>query len=355
MIRALALVPYPTGRVPGQRYRIEQWAPLLRAEGVEVTFSSFLSVRGMDVLYRPGFTATKLREGVGGYVKRLVEVVRPSSADVVFVYREASLLGPAWIERLHSWRLPLVFDFDDAIYLRDSSPANGWARILKPVRKPGAICHLARHVIVGNDVLASFANGHARAVTVIPSTIDTESYQPKCRHPNPRPIVGWTGSATTRRYLASLGSALRKLQQREDFELLVIGVRIEIDGVRVRCIPWKAETEVEDLRRLDVGLMPLADDEWCRGKCGMKALQYMALGIPPVVSPIGANTKIVRDGVDGFHVRTEEEWVERIVLLLRDEALRKRMGEAARKRVEDAYSARVHAPRVAQVLRDAAG
>jgi glycosyltransferase involved in cell wall biosynthesis len=355
MIRVLALVPYPAGRAPGQRYRIEQWAPLLRAAGVEVTFSPFLSARAMDVLYRPGHTATKLGDGVRGYLRRLAEVMRQNPVDVVFVYREASLLGPAWIERLYSWRLPLVFDFDDAIYLRGSSPANAWSRILKSTGKPVAICHLARQVIVGNDVLASFASQHARRVTVIPSTIDTELYQVRPRPPNSRPIVGWTGSVTSVRYLASLGSVLRKLREKEDFELLVIGERMEIEGVTVRCIPWKAETEVEDLRPLDVGVMPLSEDEWCRGKCGMKALQYMALGIPPVVSPIGVNAKIVRDGVDGFHARTEEEWVDRIALLLRDESLRKRMGRAARKTVEDAYSARVHVPRVAQVLRWAAG
>jgi glycosyltransferase involved in cell wall biosynthesis len=353
-LRVLALVPYPTGHVPGQRYRIEQWAPLLRAEAVHVTFSPFLSARAMDVLYQPGHLVTKVRESARGYVGRVVEAIRSTGADLIFIYREASLLGPAWIERLHAQRLPLVFDFDDAIYLRDASPANAWSRLLKLPGKPRAICRLARHVIVGNDVLASFATAHARQVTVVPSTIDTDVYQVRGRASNPRPVVGWTGSATTIRYLAALGPALRRLRKRVDFELLVIGAQIEIEGVPVRCVPWRSTTEADDLRPSDVGLMPLSEDEWSRGKCGMKALQYMALGIPPVVSPVGANARIVRDGIDGFHASRDDEWVERIATLLGDAALRQRMGAAARRSVEDAYSARVHAPRVARVLREAA-
>jgi glycosyltransferase involved in cell wall biosynthesis len=130
---------------------------------------------------------------------------------------------------------------------------------------------------------------------------------------------------------------------------------LPLDGIPAQCAPWRPDTEVEDLRAFDVGLMPLPDDEWSRGKCGLKALQYMALGIPPVVSPVGVNTTIVRDGVNGFYARTEGEWVDRIALLLSDPGLRRALGQEARKTVENSYSARVHAPRVAQVLREAAG
>jgi glycosyltransferase involved in cell wall biosynthesis len=122
----------------------------------------------------------------------------------------------------------------------------------------------------------------------------------------------------------------------------------------VEALPWRAATEVEDLRPIDVGIMPLPDDEWSRGKCGMKALQYMALGIPPVVSPVGVNAAIVQDGVNGFQARNDDEWVEKILLLLRDPELRRRLGARARRTVEDRYSARVQAPRLAQVLREAA-
>ena len=354
MIRVLALVPYPVDRAPGQRYRIEQWAPFLCRGGVRVTLSPFLTRRGMDLLYERGYAAAKVQEILRGYFKRLSDVLWWSSADVIFVYREAALLGPAWIEWLLTRRRPLVFDFDDAIYLSDTSQANAWARRLKPATKVDTICRIARHVIVGNEFLASFAKDRAREVTVVPSTIDTDFYQVRERARNPVPVIGWTGSVTTVRYLTTLAPMLRRLREKWEFELLVVGATVALDGLTVRCIPWQAATEPEDLRELDVGLMPLPDDEWSRGKGGMKALQYMALGIPPVVSPVGANASIVRDGVNGFHARTDGEWIDRIALLLGDEALRRSFGQEARKTIEESYSAHLHAPRVARILMEAA-
>ena len=354
MIRALALVPYPTNRAPGQRYRIEQWAPFLHREGVDVTLSPFLSWRGMEVLYEPGHVPVKVWETVRGYLRRFAEALRPTSADIIFVYREAALLGPAWIEQLLALRRPLVFDFDDAIYLADTSQVNAWSRGLKSLTKVEAICNVARHVTVGNEFLARYARDRARGVTVIPSTIDTDVYQIQPRAQNRVPVIGWTGSVTTVPYLMAVAPALRRLREKQEFELRVIGASIDIDGLAVRCLPWRAETEPDDLRALDVGLMPLPDDEWSRGKCGMKALQYMALGIPPVVSPVGVNTTIVRDGVNGFYARAEEEWIDRIELLLEDEPLRRSLGQEARRTVEESYSARAHAPRMARILTEAA-
>jgi glycosyltransferase involved in cell wall biosynthesis len=355
VIRVLALVPYPTGRAPGQRYRIEQWASRLSEEGIQITFSPFLSRRGMDVVHAPGRVALKARETLRGYGARAAEAVRAVSADVIFIYREAALLGPPWVEWLLALQRPVVFDFDDAIYLGDTSPANGWSRRLKWRGKTAAVCRVAKHVTVGNEVLAAFAKNHGRRVTVIPSTIDTDAYQVRAKDRNGIPVVGWTGSATTVRYLEALAPALRRLREKCEFELRVIGARIQIQGVAVYCSPWRAETEAEDLRVFDVGLMPLPDDEWSRGKCGMKALQYMALGIPAVVSPVGVNASIVQNGVNGFHARNEQEWVDRTELLLRDESRRDWMGREARRTVEESYSCRVHAPRMALVLREAAG
>lgn len=354
MIRVLALVPYPTERAPGQRYRIEQWAPLLRDEGIEVVFSPFLSPRGMDVLYSRGHAWIKLRETVKGYLRRSAQAARPAAHDVAYVYREATLLGPAWIEQFVSRRRPLVYDFDDAIHLPAASGANAWTLALKPPGKAAAICRLARHVTVGNEALAAFAAPLSRAVTVIPSTIDTTAYTVRPRPDNPRPVVGWTGSPTTLPHLRALLPALVALRRQVDYELRVVGGGVVLPGVDMVSVAWCAKTEVEDLRTLDVGLMPLPDDEWSRGKCGMKALQYMALGIPPVVSPVGVNATMVRDGVNGFHARTDAEWVEKVACLLRSPDLRRRLGAEARRTVEETYSARVQAPRMARVLRQAA-
>jgi glycosyltransferase involved in cell wall biosynthesis len=246
-----------------------------------------------------------------------------------------------------------VFDFDDAIYLADTSRANAWSRGLKSGTKVETICRVASHVTVGNEFLARYARDVARDVTIIPSTIDTDIYQIQPRAKNRVPVIGWTGSVTTVPHLMALAPALMRLREKREFELRVIGAKVEIEGLTVHCVPWRAETEPDDLRALDVGLMPLRDDEWSRGKCGMKALQYMALGIPPVVSPVGVNTTIVRDGVNGCYARTEEEWIDRMALLLEDESLRRSLGQEARRTIEESYSARAHAPRVARILVEA--
>jgi glycosyltransferase involved in cell wall biosynthesis len=354
-ILVLALTPYPVDRVPGQRFRIEQWAPLLRASGIDVVFSPFLSPGVLDVLYSRGHTGRKVAGVLQGYLRRLHDIGRVQQFDVVYLYREAAWLGKAWIEMLASRRRPVVFDFDDAIYLAASSEANRAVAFLKSPRKVEAICRLSACVVVGNEMLASFAQQHASRVEVIPTTIDTDKYRAVSRPPNRRPIVGWSGSQTTVPYLGQLADALRRLRARHDFELRVIGGSIQLDGVDVHCRPWRAATEVEDLSALDVGLMPLPDDEWSRGKCGLKALQYMGLGIPPVVSPVGVNAAIVTDGQNGFHARTDDEWVDRLARLLRDAPLRASLGAAARRTVDERYSARVQAPRLASVFRQLSG
>ena len=354
MIRALGLLPYPTRQVPGQRFRIEQWAPQMAAHGVEMTFVPFLRTQAMQILYRRGHTLRKLVEVVRGYSKRVALVSGRLPFDVAYVYREAALSGTAWLEGWLSRRVPFVFDFDDAIYMVDSSEANKGMAWLKSSTKTNAICRLARSVTVGNDELARYAGQHNQSVVVVPTTIDTDEYRVLERAPNARPVVGWSGSTTTIRYLETLAPALRELRQRVDFELHVMGGELHIPGVDVICTPWRLETELDGLRAFDVGLMPLEDDEWSRGKCGLKALQYMALGVPPVVSPVGVNARIVTDAVDGFHARDDGEWIDRIERLLRDPELRSRLGQSARRAVEERFSANVQAPRMAEVLRSVA-
>jgi glycosyltransferase involved in cell wall biosynthesis len=353
-VRVTALVPYPLRRAPGQRYRIEQWAPLMRREGVEVDVLPFLDDATLDVLYARGHLVTKGAGVVGGYARRLLQLGRLQDYDVAYVFREAAFLPSTFLEKAVARRLPFVYDFDDAIYLPATSAANASLRFLKSTSKASTLCSIATHVTVGNAHLADYARRHSRAVTIIPSTIDTSSYLPGPRRPSAVPVIGWTGSATTVPYLEEILPALRVLGASVDFELRVIGGRISTDGLRVTCVPWNADSEVEDLRAIDIGLMPLPDDEWTRGKCGMKALQYMGLAIPAVVSPVGANAEIVRDGENGFHARSQEDWVARLRSLIEDVSLRMRLGAAGRETVEKEYSAAVHAPRLAGILRELA-
>jgi glycosyltransferase involved in cell wall biosynthesis len=213
--------------------------------------------------------------------------------------------------------------------------------------------------MVGNPYLAEYARQVNDNVTVIPTTIDTEKYQVRRSTADDGPLtIGWTGSFSTVQHLDTLRGALRKLAETENFRLRVIGTpSYEIAPVDVEAMPWRAATELEDLHKIDIGVMPLPDDNWSKGKCGLKALQFMALGIPTICSPVGVNTDIIQDDENGFLAGTEAEWVDKLSRLLRSAELRRRLGDAGRATVEQKYSAATQAPRVYEifksVLRDA--
>jgi glycosyltransferase involved in cell wall biosynthesis len=184
-----------------------------------------------------------------------------------------------------------------------------------------------------------------------PTTIDTDKYAVEERVENEVPIIGWSGSFSTVPYLDSLRGALGRLAQQEQFKLRVIGTsEYSIEGVNAEALPWRSATEVSDLRPLDIGIMPLPDDEWARGKCGLKALQYMALGIPTVCSPVGVNSKIISHGENGFLATSEDEWITVLTQLLHSASLRRKVGLAGRVAVGKEYSARVQAPQMLEIL-----
>jgi glycosyltransferase involved in cell wall biosynthesis/SAM-dependent methyltransferase/uncharacterized protein YbaR (Trm112 family) len=352
-IRVLALVPSLYDTSPGQRYRIEQWAPILEARGVEINYEPFEDEELHSQLYKPGLLPKKLTGVTRGFIRRLSDVRRAHEFDIVYVFREAALLGPAVFERLvHQTRVPIVFDFDDAIFVSYRSPSNGYLSYLKFAGKTKSICRMAAHVMVGNPYLAEYARQVNKNVTVIPTTIDTTKYQPFARLESDVPVIGWTGSHSTVQHLDTLRPALQKLAKLQPFRLRVIGTpSYKIEGVDVEAIDWKSSTEVEDLSYVDIGVMPLPNDSWSKGKCGAKALQFMGLGIPTICSPVGVNTDIIQDNRNGLLADSEDEWVEKMRMLLRSREMRERLGKAGRQTVEERYSAKTQAPRVYEVFR----
>jgi glycosyltransferase involved in cell wall biosynthesis len=340
-MRLLAIVPNLFDTSPGQRFRIEQWEPLLKQRGVEIVYHSFEDEELHASLYKQGNLAKKLRLIAQACGRRMAAARNVKEYDAIYLFREAALLGPPIFERLfHRSQVPIIFDFDDAIFVPYVSPSNGYLSYLKFPAKTKTICRLSSHVMAGNSYLADYARQVNDKVTIVPTTIDTEKYRLEERIENEMPVIGWSGSYSTVQHLDTLREALRSLAKRERFRLRVIGTpRYEIDGVDVDSMAWRAETEVADLRPIDIGVMPLPDDQWSLGKCGLKALQYMALGIPTICSPVGVNSEIIRDGENGFLAATREEWIEKLTLLLKSAELRKRLGLAGRATVEESYSA----------------
>lgn len=356
-MRLLAIVPNLYDTSPGQRFRLEQWEPSLRARGVEIDWQPFECPELKALLHQPGQIARKMRLIAQALGRRLRLLTRVRQYDAVYIFREAAVLGPALIERLVSRAgLPVIFDFDDAIFVRYVSPSNGYLSYLKFPGKTDSICRLSAQVLAGNQYLHDYARQFNQNVSIVPTTIDTLKYQvvPKLVTPDSVPVIGWSGSYSTVQYFDTLRSALQRLAQHERFKVRVIGTpNYELPGVEVEALPWRAATEVQDLSALDIGVMPLLDDPWSSGKCGLKALQYMALGIPAICSPVGVNATIIRDGVNGFLAMTEAEWIERLTRLLRSAELRWQLGMAGRATVEQQYAAEIVAPQVYQLLQAA--
>src|SRR5215208_7121234 len=352
-MHVLALMPALFDTSPCQRYRFEQWDPLLRERGVEITYEPFEDEELHALLYKPGLLGKKLQLVTRGLNRRLSPVKKVTDYDLVYILREAALLGPPIFENLiHQRGVPIIFDFDDAIFVSYRSPSNGYLSYLKFASKTKTICRIASHVMVGNPYLAEYARQVNDRVTVIPTTIDTEKYQaPQRKNSSGPPVIGWTGSYSTVQHLDTLRGALKRLAERESFRLRVIGTpAYECPPVDVEAMPWRAETELEDLSEIDIGMMPLPDDRWSKGKCGLKALQFMAIGIPTICSPVGVNTDIIQDDQNGFVAATEDEWVEKLSRLLRSAELRQRLGQAGRATVEQKYSAITQAPRVYEIF-----
>jgi glycosyltransferase involved in cell wall biosynthesis len=353
-MRVLALMPAIYDTSPGQRYRLEQWEPLLRERGVDITYASFEDEKLHALLYKRGMMGKKLQLVTSGLGRRLSLVRKVKDYDLVYIFREAALLGPPVFERLIAESgVPVVFDFDDAIFVSYRSPSNGYLSYLKFASKTKTICRISSHVMVGNPYLADYARQVNDRVTVIPSTIDTEKYRVPERKEKTGPVViGWTGSHSTVHQLDTMRGALKRLAEKESFRLRVIGTpSYECPPLDVEARPWRSETEVDDLSDIDIGVMPLPDDRWSKGKCGMKALQFMALGIPTICSPVGVNADIIKDDQNGFIAATEEEWVEKLSRMLRSAELRQRLGHAGRVTVEEKYSAITQTPRVYEIFK----
>lgn len=341
--RILYIVQHRWDRSPGQRYRCEQYFPYLQKAGFECVYSPILATAKEDKdFYSAGNYLRKLGLFLKGAWRRLKDVRRAKEFDIVFIYREAFMTGTIVFEKmLKRSGVKIVYDFDDAIWNHDVSQANkalGW---LKRPEKTNDIIALADLVIVGNQYLATHAarfNAHA---VVIPSTIDLNYYQVPEKKKAKAVIIGWSGSLTTIEHFKPIIPVLKKVKEKygERVAFRVFGMSdYTQEELNIKGIGWTPQNEVEQIAAFDIGIMPLPDNQWTRGKCGMKGLQYMALEVPAVMSAVGVNKDIVQDGINGFLATTDAEWIEKLSLLIESTALRESLGKAGRKTIEEKFS-----------------
>ena len=330
---------------PSSRYRAYQLLPWLQELGIACEVSPAID----DALYRSLYLDSAERGSrwaafSAAWRRRRADLQHVEDFDAVFVQKGVFPGLYPGFERKIAARKPVVFDFDDAIWL----PRIGGSRVLRALHRESAVQDILRRaaaVIAGNNFLADYATRFNRKVTVVPSSIDPAAYRPAANSN----VVGWIGSRTTLPYLKPL---------RPVFETLGIKPRVIASGdptrlgFEVEFRPWRLETEMEELSQIGIGIAPLPDTPWERGKCGVKILQYMACGIPVVASPTGANTNIVTHGVNGFLAKSAEEWATTLRTLIADPSLREQLGAAGRQTVGKHFTVQRAAETVASVLRD---
>ncbi|MBT9393945.1 glycosyltransferase family 4 protein [Hymenobacter sp. NST-14] len=348
-MRILFLVPYPPGRAPSQRFRFEQYLELLTQAGHHWKMAPFISVATWDILYKPGHALAKATGILGGFLRRLLLLASVPGYDFVFVHREASPIGPPVFEWLIAkvFRKKIIYDFDDAIWLANTSEANKIVAGIKWHQKVDSICRWAHKVSCGNAYLRDYARRFNPNALVNPTTIDTEHLHNQVRDQQQpgRLVIGWTGTHSTLKYLEQVVPVLARLEQEFDFEFRVISNQPPQLPLRSLVFqPWRKETEIADLLGFHVGLMPLEDDRWAKGKCAFKALQYMALGEPALVSPVGMNTEVVTDGYNGYVCATLPEWEAALRRLLQNPTLRAELGQKARQTIVSRYSVAANWP-----------
>lgn len=312
---------------PSTRYRVLQYLPYFKKEGWEAEVSVF---------------PKGLRER-----KKLYSSLQ--RFDLVFLQKR--LLSFFHLSLLRRQSKRLVFDFDDAILFRDSPKGEFNSRIRK-----GRFVRMIKNadeIIAGNDYLKQQAICFNPHVSIIPTPVDMGRYRPKRYISEGSTLtLGWIGSSSTLFYLERLKPVLDRLYRRyPHIHLKIVADRFfDSDCIPILKKRWREEEEIDDLHSFDIGLMPLTDDPWSRGKCGFKLLQCMAVGVPVVSSPVGVNREIVEHGVNGFLAAGDDQWIEQLSLLIENAHLRKKMGEEAIHKVRREYALEVWAPKLLEIL-----
>ncbi len=345
MKKILFIAAHRPDRSPSQRFRFEQYFKFLAKNNYEYDFSYLIDEKSDKVFYSKGNYVGKFVIFVKSFFKRLGDVYKAYSADIIFIQREAFMTGSIFFEkRFAKTKAKVIFDFDDSIWKQQETEttANKALLWLKRPSKTADIIRLSDLIFAGNEYLASYARQYNSHVVIVPTTIDTDEYKPSYQKKSDNRIcIGWSGSITTIDHFCFAIPALQKLKAKYQDKIYfkVIGDKnYRNDQLGIQGIAWSKKDEISELQSFDIGIMPLPDDEWAKGKCGLKGLQYMALAIPTIMSPVGVNKDIIKDGEDGYLASGVEEWVSKISSLIESETLRQQMGQKGRQVVEDKYS-----------------
>jgi glycosyltransferase involved in cell wall biosynthesis len=354
-MRVLTLIPNQKGYSPGQRGSIELWEKILEPEGITLDYAAFETDALHKIIYQTGNYTRKAYEMVRAYAERLKLLKRLDEYDAVFVYREAALLGPAFLEKQIAKKKPIIYQLDDPLFVPYKSPSSGYFSYLKFFGKIKEIIRMSKVVMVNSSHIREYAAQFNKNIWQVPSVVDTERYVYRPFSENlERVTVGWSGSPSTVINLKVIEKPLQQLSEKNICDISFVGgTEFDLSGVKYNAKLWNGETEVEDLRRMQIGLVPLRKIKWNKHKFIMKTAQYMALGIVPVGTPMASNPEVIRHGENGFLAATDEEWKEYLTLLVEDSALRNRLSAQAARDAEEKYSLKAHIPNIIEAFRAA--
>ncbi len=343
MKKVLFICLHRPGRSPGQRFRFEQYLDFLRENGYDCKLSYLLNAREDKAFYSKGKFVRKVFIYVKTLLRRTGDWFGMNKYDIIFIFRDALMTGSTFFEkRFARSRAKIIFDFDDAIWLQNVSDANKKLSFLKDAEKTGTIIKLSHLVFAGNQYLSDYASRFNSNIVIVPTTIDTAQYLPSQNGREHQQVcIGWSGSFSTIQHFALAIPPLRRIKDKygDKVKFKIIGdANYYCKELETQGVAWVASTELKDLSEIDIGVMPLPDDEWAKGKCGLKGLQYMALGIPTLMSPVGVNSEIIQHGVNGYLPASEDEWVEDISKLIESKECRVKIGNAGRDTVVNKYS-----------------
>ena len=359
-LRVLFLATYPEEGA-SSRLRITQFFPYLEAHGVRCRFRPLFDTAFYRTFYRRGRFFSKALRLLRLTLDRLLDVACARRYDVVFIQREAHIIGPPVFEWMLARlvRRPIVFDFDDAVFLPSSSGVYGpLAGLLKRPQKTRTILGWSTKTIVCTEYSRGFAVQHHPDPVVIPTVVDSHVFTPRRRSGEGPITIGWVGSFSAAPFVLAMRDVFEQLGARHRYRLKLVGMdtpfELKSPNVEVVLSPWSLEREVADYQSLDIGIYPLLADPWTKGKMGLKVVAYMAVGIPSVSSPIGDHVRFVREADNGFFASTPDEWVAKLSRLIENPALREEVGRRGRETVEEYYCLDRQAPRLLEVLRQAA-
>jgi glycosyltransferase involved in cell wall biosynthesis len=353
--RILIICPFPQGVAAGQRLKYEQYLDSWRKTGYDVVVSSFMDDAMWRVVYTHGNFITKIVGVARGYIRRIRDIFRLFRFDIVYVFMWVTPVGTSLFERIfRSCSNNVIYDIEDNLLIETGNQLNPFSKLLKSPKKTRYLIETADHVItsspfLNNDCLRINRN---HACTYISSSVDTDRFLPVNDYKNDDKVtIGWTGTFSSEIYLSLLGNVFLELNKRVDFKLCIISnFDYKFPGIDLEVIQWSKENEVKDLQRLDIGIYPLLQDKWVFGKSGLKAIQYMAFGLPTVATNVGTAPIIIKQMKNGWLVKTDEEWVHALETLVKNPELRRTMGEAARRTVVENYSTHVIEPAYLSIL-----